>query len=147
MPVLGRFRVSLEHPTLDALDLGGAQTGLAPGADGQLLLNVVNLRAVVLAGFSYKRTSFPVRRALCHGHALWPLCLHQCMSMYTSSPACIHNPPPPPPKPVYQSWRVYGVKCALVLMQEVGDSGSLKLTATNGNVRLRLALSNDGAGR
>ena len=32
-------------------------------------------------------------------------------------------------------------------MQEVGDSGSLKLTATNGNVRLRLALSNDGAGR
>ena len=64
MPVLGRFRVSLEHPTLDALDLGGAQTGLAPGADGQLLLNVVNLRAVVLAGFSYRRTSFPVRSAL-----------------------------------------------------------------------------------
>ena len=32
-------------------------------------------------------------------------------------------------------------------MQEVGDSGSLKLTATNGNVRLRLALTNDGAGR
>ena len=62
MPVLGRFRVSLEHPTLDALDLGGAQTGLAPGADGQLLLNVVNLRAVVLAGFTYRRTSFPVRR-------------------------------------------------------------------------------------
>ena len=64
VPVLGRFRVSLEHPTLDALDLGGAQTGLAPGADGQLLLNVVNLRVVVLAGFSYKRTSFPVRSVL-----------------------------------------------------------------------------------
>lgn len=92
MPVLGRFRVSLEHPTLDALDLGGAQTGLAPGADGQLLLNVVNLRAVVLAGFSYRRTSFPVRRALRRGHA-WCLapCLCPCMSMYVSysSPADI----------------------------------------------------------
>ena len=84
VPVLGRFRVSLEHPTLDALDLAGAQTGLALGADGQLLLNVVNLRAVVLAGFSYRRTSFPVRRALRHGCALWPPCLRQCMSMYAS---------------------------------------------------------------
>ena len=33
------------------------------------------------------------------------------------------------------------------LLQEVGDSGSLKLTATNGNACLRIALSNDGAGR
>ncbi|KAK9819379.1 hypothetical protein WJX81_003680 [Elliptochloris bilobata] len=89
VPVLGRFRVDLEHPTLDALDLGGAETGLALGADGELVLTVAKLRAVVLAGFSYKRTSFP----------------------------------------------------------EVGDSGLLKLTATNGNVRLRIALSNDGAGR
>ena len=81
MPVLGRFRVSLEHPTLDALDLGGAETGLAPGADGQLLLNVANLRAVVLAGFSYQRTSFPVRRALRRGHAfvLVPLLLRMSM--------------------------------------------------------------------
>ena len=42
----------------------------------------------------------------------------------------------------------YGLNgVSMGLMQEVGDSGSLKLTATNGNVRLRLALSNDGAGR
>lgn len=44
-------------------------------------------------------------------------------------------------------WHTCKFTCSWVLMQEVGDSGSLKLTATNGNVRLRLALSNDGAGR
>ena len=61
MPVLGRFRVNLNHPTLDALDLGEAKTGLALGEDGELVLTVAGLKAVVLAGFSYKRTSFPVR--------------------------------------------------------------------------------------
>ncbi len=62
MPVLGRFRVNLDHPTLDALDLGGAETGLALGADGGLVLTVSRLKAVVLAGWRYQRTSFPVRR-------------------------------------------------------------------------------------
>lgn len=62
VPVLGRFRVNLDHPTLDALDLGGAETGLALGADSGLVLTVSRLKAVVLAGWRYQRTSFPVCR-------------------------------------------------------------------------------------
>ena len=89
-------------------------------------------------------------------HCAWPLCLRHCMNMYTSF-SIIPNMENECLRCLYiQEW-LAGLcirpcmdhwKCMWAChMQEVGDSGSLKLTATNGNVRLRIALSNDGAGR